>query len=81
MQKHLKNTFYGENKFYTHKEIVDLFDDVKNCLTEKQQQTIKLYYVEKMSISEIAIMLKVNRSTVSRSLTRGRAEFVKKMQK
>lgn len=41
-------------------------------LTERQRQIINLYYYEQKSISEIAVCLDVNPSTVSRSLASSR---------
>ncbi|MDE5578101.1 MAG: helix-turn-helix domain-containing protein, partial [Oscillospiraceae bacterium] len=41
--------------------------------------TIGLYYLRRMNIPEIAEMLGVNRSTVSRTLSRGRRNILEKM--
>ncbi|MBR6739258.1 MAG: sigma-70 family RNA polymerase sigma factor, partial [Oscillospiraceae bacterium] len=39
-------------------------------LTERQREMLRLRYEEEMSVSEIAAVLGVNKSTVSRTLAR-----------
>lgn len=41
-------------------------------LTPRQRQVVHMYYVDQMLMTEIAAMLGVNVSTVSRTLCRGR---------
>ena len=48
-------------------------------LTERQRQMITLYYFDKANIPQIAEMLGVNRSTVSRTISRGRRNIMEKM--
>lgn len=52
---------------------------IENELSERQRQMIALYYFNRMNIPEIAEMLGVNRSTVSRTLSRGRRNILEKM--
>ena len=48
-------------------------------LTERQRQMITLYYFDRANIPQIAEMLGVNRSTVSRTISRGRRNIMEKM--
>ena len=41
-------------------------------LTPRQQQMLRMYYDEGKSMTRIAALLKVNKSTVSRTIARGR---------
>ena len=52
---------------------------IENELSERQRQMIGLYYFRRMNVPEIAEMLGVNRSTVSRTLSRGRRNILEKM--
>lgn len=52
---------------------------IENELTERQSEMITLYYFKQMNIPEIAEMLGVNRSTVSRTISRGRRNILEKM--
>ena len=46
-------------------------------LTPRQQQMIRMYYDEGKTMTKIARQLHVNKSTVSRTLARGRARLKK----
>ena len=48
-------------------------------LTERQREVITLYYFNRANIPQIAEMLGVNRSTVSRTISRGRRNIMEKM--
>lgn len=48
-------------------------------LTERQREVITLYYFDRANIPQIAEMLGVNRSTVSRTISRGRRNIMEKM--
>ena len=48
-------------------------------LTQRQREMITLYYFNKANIPQIAEMLGVNRSTVSRTISRGRRNIMEKM--
>lgn len=52
---------------------------IENELTERQREMIVLYYFKRVNIPEIAEMLGVNRSTVSRTISRGRRNVMEKM--
>lgn len=43
---------------------------IKNELTEKQRQILDMYFVRRMSYTQIAEILKVNKSTISRTKSR-----------
>lgn len=55
-------------KIDTLKKMVALI--IKQELTEKQQKILKLYFVDNLKYSEIAKILNVNKSTISRAKTR-----------
>ena len=46
-------------------------------LTARQQQMMELYYDQGKTMTKIALQLHVNKSTVSRTLARGRARLKK----
>ncbi len=46
-------------------------------LTDRQRELISLYYLEQMSMTEIAKRLELSPSTVSRTLKRGRGRLKK----
>lgn len=52
---------------------------IENELTERQRQMIGLYYFKRVNIPQIAEMLGVNRSTVSRTISRGRRNIMERM--
>lgn len=52
---------------------------IENELSARQRQTVTLYYFQNMNIPEIAAELGVNRSTVSRTISRGRRNIMEKM--
>ena len=49
-------------------------------LTERQQVMLRMYYDEGKSIAKIAKSLKVNKSTVSRTITRARKRLFRYLQ-
>lgn len=52
---------------------------IENELSRRQRQMITLYYFRKMNIPEIADELGVNKSTVSRTISRGRRNIMEKL--
>lgn len=52
---------------------------IENELSERQRQMITLYYFQKINIPDIAEMLCVNRSTVSRTISRGRKNIMERL--
>ena len=44
-------------------------------LTQRQQQMLRMYYDEGKSMTKIAMLLHVNKSTVSRTIARGRSRL------
>lgn len=47
-----------------------VFSIIKNELSEKQRKILNMYFVQKMTYSQIANQLNVNKSTVSRTKSR-----------
>ncbi|MGM9520889.1 MAG: RNA polymerase sigma factor [Oscillospiraceae bacterium] len=45
---------------------------IKEELTPRQMQMVTMYYIEGMKMADIAAALGVNKSTVSRTISRGR---------
>lgn len=52
---------------------------IENEISERQRQMITLYYFQKMNIPEIANELCVNKSTVSRTISRGRRNIMERL--
>lgn len=52
---------------------------IEEALTERQREMITLYYFDRANIPQIAEKLGVNRSTVSRTISRGRRNIMEKM--
>ncbi|MEF9970991.1 MAG: sigma-70 family RNA polymerase sigma factor [Oscillospiraceae bacterium] len=50
---------------------------IREELTERQEELIRLYYFEQMSMTEIAQRLGLSPSTVSRTIKRGRERLCK----
>ena len=50
---------------------------IRDELTPKQQEVLQLYYFEGLRMKDIAELLKVNRSTVSRNLKGAQRKLVK----
>ncbi|MEG0777260.1 MAG: sigma-70 family RNA polymerase sigma factor [Oscillospiraceae bacterium] len=50
---------------------------IREELTERQEELVRLYYIEQMSMTEIAQLLELSPSTVSRTLKRGRGRIRK----
>ena len=46
-------------------------------LTERQQVMLRMYYDEGKSMTKIAMLLRVNKSTVSRTIARGKKRLKK----
>ena len=70
----------GEDGGDKHRLMIKIMRNIiENELSERQRQMISLYYFSRMNIPEIAEMLGVNRSTVSRTISRGRRNILEKM--
>ena len=54
-------------------------DAVGRVLTDRMRQVYVMYYLDGISTTQIAEMLGVNRSTVSRTISRGRRNIMEKM--
>ena len=66
-------------KIWYTPELKGIWNIIENELSERQRQMIVLYYFNRLNIPEIAEMLGVNRSTVSRTISRGRRNILEKM--
>lgn len=75
------NEFYGDFAIWQRMHAADNENDLRRLkrnlrlareqeLTERQREMLRLRYEEEMSVSEIAAVLGVNKSTVSRTLAR-----------
>ena len=53
--------------------------DAMADLTTRQQQMVRLRYGEKLSVTDIALRLGVNKSTVSRCLRRARQQLYRRL--
>lgn len=49
-------------------------------LTDRQRQMLRMYYDEGKSMTKIAMSLRVNKSTVSRTIARGRSRLYRYLQ-
>lgn len=56
---------------------VNMKSVIEENLTKKQKSYIMLYYVQNKSVTQIARMCGVNKSTVSRTLSRARSNIEK----
>jgi RNA polymerase sigma-70 factor (ECF subfamily) len=66
----------GEDNSREHSRLrANLSRAITEELTERQMQLITMYYIDGMSMKEIAKALSVNVSTVSRTLSRGRSRL------
>lgn len=52
---------------------------IKNDLTPRQKELIMLYYYKNMKVTEIAEMLNIDHSTVSRTLSRARKNIMERL--
>ena len=70
----------GENGGDKHRLMIKIMRNIiENELSERQRQMIILYYFNRLNVPEIAETLGVNRSTVSRTISRGRRNIMEKM--
>lgn len=56
-----------------------LLEVVRNDISARQKEYIMLYYYKQISMAEIAEMYNVNKSTVSRTLSRARQNIMQKL--
>ena len=56
-----------------------LADVVQNEISARQKELIVLYYYKRMNIPEIADLLGLNKSTVSRTLSRARRKILSRL--
>jgi RNA polymerase sigma-70 factor (ECF subfamily) len=66
---------YGSNRREIEKLSENLKDAIKNDLTPRQMELVNLYYFQHMTMPEIAKMLCINKSTVSRILKSARLKL------
>ena len=65
----------GDNSERLRRRLPDAMAD----LTTRQQQMVRLRYGEKLSVTDIALRLGVNKSTVSRCLRRARQQLYRRL--
>lgn len=69
-------SLYGEDNGRSRARLIrNLRIAIESELTSRQTEMIKLYYLSQMNMVEIAYELGINKSTVSRTLKRGRARL------
>lgn len=56
-----------------------LHDSLEQDVTERQREMLQMYYFDRLSTEEIAQRLGVNKSTVSRTMTRAKRRIRKNM--
>ena len=69
----------GSNSVQRRLMIKVMRNIIENELSKRQRQMITLYYFQKINIPEVAKVLDVNRSTVSRTISRGRRNIMEKL--
>ena len=85
------NEFLGYMADWNARHSVDNYDRMERLrrnlrkareqeLTPRQQQMLRMYYDEGKSMAKIALSLKVNKSTVSRTIARGRKRLQRYLQ-
>ena len=75
---HFLNSQHGKDNSTEHAKLIRCMKDAINTeLTPRQRRILYMYYVQNMKQCEIAEVLDVDKSTVSRSLARSK----KKLQK
>lgn len=68
----------GEDNGETHSLLLrNLNLALRDELTPKQRRAIKMYYIDRMKMVDIAAKLNLNASTVSRTIKRGRSRLQK----
>lgn len=81
LEKETLELYKSSNSATNHefrKKLVKLLNfGVEYWLNEKEKETIKLYFIEYKTESEIAQIQKVNQSTVSRNLKRAKNKLFK----
>ena len=66
----------GEDNSRSHSILLrNLSRAIREELTDKQWQAMRLYYIDQIKMEDIAEILGVNASTVSRNIARGRARL------
>ena len=74
--RHYLSTLYGQDNSTAHSRLLrNMRTAIATELTPRQMEVIRLYYLDGMTMVQAAKMLGVNKSTVSRTLKRGRARL------
>ena len=76
-QFYVRSLYGGDNKASRRQLIRNLRRAMESELTPRQMQIMKLYFMEGEKQCEIAEMLGVNKSTVSRTISRGKLRHQK----
>lgn len=72
---YIRSLYGSDNGDSRRRLIKNLRRAMESELTPRQHQIMQLYFMEGAKISEIAKALGVNKSTVSRTLTRGKSRL------
>ena len=78
VEKYKKDSFDGDDTKY-RKMVISLKNVMEGELTERQKTCIMMYYGDKMKMKDIAGVLDVNISCVSRCIKRAKNKLTKTM--
>lgn len=65
----------NDNSETRRRLVINLRRAIREELTQKEWQAVQMYYVDQIKMTEIAEILGVNVSTVSRNIKRGREKL------
>ena len=74
-QFYIRSLYGGDNGESRRRLIKNLRSAMESELTPRQMQILKLYFIDGEKQCEIAEMLGVNKSTVSRTISRGKTRL------
>lgn len=74
--RHYIESLYGEDNSASHRRLIlNMRAAIASELTARQMELIRLYYLEGMTMEQAGRKLGIEKSTVSRTLLRGRARL------
>ena len=76
-QFYVRSLYGGDNKQNRRQLIKNLRHAMESELTPRQMMVLKLYFIDGEKQCEIAQLLGVNKSTVSRTISRGKSRLHK----
>lgn len=77
--RYIFNEFDNDDSEHIEKIKNNIQFIIENDLTKRQKQLIELYYFDNIKIEDIAKMLKINVSTVSRTIKRGKKRLYERL--